>query len=513
MDSAARGARVAHALRNPWVRLGILLIIALVLRCDTFGDPNLDDDDTFYYTVGIAMHHGALPYVDVWDRKPFGLFALYYLIAGISPAPLAYQLVASVFAAATAAVIAALGARWTKPLGGLLAGICYLLWLAPTQGFGGQTPLFYNLFIAGGALLLIRALPRLARGEMDGDALLAMLLGGCAITVKTTALFEAVFFGLFAVWTVARSGRGAAVTLRHAALYAAVGAAPSLLVGVIYWLGGHGPELWHAMVIANLHKPPPDLFSMGIRALIMFSYLAPLLILAIFGLMDQDGPGRRFVTVWLIAALIGLASVPRFYMHYALPLLVPLCVAASPFLARQGIGVAATAIVAGLSLWLAPPWQFAATAQSQQAIERLAAATRAHLGSGRLFVYDGPPELYALTGQSLITPLTFYAHLSDLAEKDVSHLSTLGETQRVLGLGPSVVVMTRPLRSGPVNEDTYRAVQDYITRNCRLVTAETAYERLLSYKVEVWGDCRRRTRRSPASTADAAKAAPTLSAE
>jgi hypothetical protein len=126
------------------------------------------------------------------------------------------------------------------------------------------------------------------------------------------------------------------------------------------------------MVTSNLHKPAPDFSSMGIRALIMFSYLAPLLILAIFGLMDQQGPSRRYVTLRLIAALIGLVSVPRFYMHYALPLLVPLCVAACPFLARKGIGLAATAIVAGLSLWLAPPWQFAATAQSQQAIGRLA---------------------------------------------------------------------------------------------------------------------------------------------
>ncbi|MDB5723572.1 MAG: hypothetical protein JWQ16_326 [Novosphingobium sp.] len=486
MDNA-----IGRALRNPWVQLAILLIIALVLRCDTFGDPNLDDDDTFYYTVGIAMHHGALPYVDVWDRKPFGLFAIYYLIAGISPAPLAYQLVTTVFAAATAAVIAALGARWTRPLGGLLAGICYLLWLSPTQGFGGQTPLFYNLFVAGAALLLVRALPQLQRGAIGRDAVMAMLLAGCAITIKTTAMFEAAFFGLFAVWTVARSGRGRGVTLRHAALYGAIGAAPTLLIGAAYWLGGHGPEFWHAMVTSNLTKPAPDFFSMGIRALIMFSYLAPLLILAIFGLMDEESRSRRFVALWLLAAFVGLVSVPRFYMHYALPLLVPLCVAAIPFLARKGIGIAATAIVAGLALWLTPPWQFEATAQSKLAIDRLAAATRAHLGGGPLFVYDGPPELYALTGQGLITPLTFYAHLSDLAEKDVSHLSTLGEVRRVLALRPGVVVMTKPLRSGPVNMETYTAVQEYIARNCRLVAAGTAHERMLSYRVEVWGDCRR----------------------
>jgi hypothetical protein len=481
---------VARLLENPWIRLAILLAVALILRCDTFGDPNLDDDDTFYQAVGIAMHHGALPYVDVWDRKPFGLFAIYWAIAAISAAPIAYQLVASLFAAGTAAVIAAIGARWAKPLGGLLAGLCYLLWLAPTQGYGGQTPLFYNLFIAGAALLVIRAGPELERGVLPRQAILAMAIAGCAITVKTTALAEALFLGLFVTWQLARSSLDLGVRLRQVALCAAVGAAPTLLIAIAYWAGGHGPEFWHAMVTSNLSKAPPDLFAMGVRALIMASYLSPLLILALFGLMEQRGPRRRFAALWLAAALVGLVAVPRFYMHYALPLLVPLCVAAIPFLDKRGLGLVATAIVAGISLWLAPPFEFAATARSKAAIDRLAEAVRYSGSDGPLMIYDGPPELYHLTGHGLVTPLTFYAHLSDLAEKDVSHLSTLAETRRVLALRPGAVVIANPIRSAPVNRETYRLVLGYIHANCRLAARETAYERMNSYPIEVWGDCR-----------------------
>lgn len=480
---------MAKALANPWVRLAILLAVALILRCDTFGDPNLDDDDTFYQAVGIAMNHGALPYVDVWDRKPFGLFAIYAAIAAVSTAPIAYQLAASLFATATAAIIATIGARWTKPVGGLLAGLCYLLWLAPTQGYGGQTPLFYNLFIAAAALLVIRAGPELERGALSWQVLLAMLLAGCAITVKTTALFEALFLGLYAAWHLVRSSRDLAVRLRWLALCAAAGAAPTLLIGTAYWAGGHGPEFWHAMVVSNLSKAPPDLFAMGVRALIMFSYLTPVLILALFGLMEQHGAPRRFTALWLAAALVGLISVPRFYMHYALPLLVPLCVAAIPFLDKRGVGLLATAMIAVVSFWLAPPFQFAATAQSKAAIDRLAEAVRRHADGGPLFVYDGPPELYHLAGQKLVTPLTFYAHLSDLSEKDVSHLSTLGEVQRVLAGKPGVVVTTTKIRSAPVNQETYGAVQAYIHARCRLVATEKAYERLGFYEVQVWGDC------------------------
>ena len=136
----------AYLARGTAAQFALLLAIAVLLRCDTFGDPNLDDDDTFYQAAGIAMRHGALPYVDVWDRKPFGLFAIYWAIAGISSAPIAYQLVAALFAGATAAVIAAIGARWDKPSGGLFAGLCYLLWLAPTQ-VAPSAPMWVKVFV------------------------------------------------------------------------------------------------------------------------------------------------------------------------------------------------------------------------------------------------------------------------------------------------------------------------------------------------------------------------------
>ena len=156
-----KGSARLNLAQNSAVRFALLLLVAVVLRCDTFGDPNLHGDENFYLSVGAAMHHGALPYVDVWDRKPLGLFAIYYLITAISTAPLVYQLIATLFAAATAWVISAIARQWAKPQGALLAGICYLLWLAPLQGYGGQSPVFYNLFMASAALLVLRALPAL----------------------------------------------------------------------------------------------------------------------------------------------------------------------------------------------------------------------------------------------------------------------------------------------------------------------------------------------------------------
>jgi hypothetical protein len=226
----------------------IVLLAALALRASTFGDPNLHVDETFYQTVGIAMHEQhAVPYVDVWDRKPWGLFFLYYVIAAISYAPIAYQLAATCFAAATAWVIGRIACVWNRTQGGVLAGIAYLLWLEQEQGFGGQSPVFYNLFVAAAVLLVLRALPDLREGRAGRSTFLAMLLCGCAITIKQTSLFEGAFLGLYAAFALWHSPMPRRSVLATIAAWALIGAAPTLAIAAWYWWEGYWSIYWHAM--------------------------------------------------------------------------------------------------------------------------------------------------------------------------------------------------------------------------------------------------------------------------
>ncbi len=470
-----------------WTRFAILLAIAVVLRCDTFGDPNLHGDESFYRSVGAAMHHGVLPYVDVWDRKPFGLFAIYWLIAGISTAPLAYQLIATLFAAATAWLIGAMARGWTNRQGALLAGFCYLLWLGPLQGYGGQSPVFYNLLIAAAALLVLRALPALRQGQVPRTVPLAMLLAGASITVKTNAVFEAVFLGLLCLHALWRSGTGR--SLRHAGLWALIGAAPALAIAAAYWANGHWAEYWHAMVTSNLSKPPHWPTS-WLRFRLLVLQLTPIIAVAAFGLLEHKSEARRFAGLWLGAAFLGLLSVPNFYPHYAMPLLVALCLAAAAFFARGALGRIAIVALACLSIFLSPILQFGHVARSQAAIDQLAMAVRLHGGGGPLLVYDGPPQLYVTTGQRFITPLVFPTHLSHLIEKDVSHLSTLGETKRVLALRPGAVVIAVGVRNTPQNDETRALVLAYAGAHCRLIDTVLVPERTREDWIAVWGDCR-----------------------
>ena len=100
------------------------LLLALLIRSPQFGNPVIQVDEQFYLLVGDRMWHGALPFVDVWDRKPWGLFALYAAIRLLGgEGIIQYQVVATLFAAATAWMIWRLARRVAPDRGAIFAGV------------------------------------------------------------------------------------------------------------------------------------------------------------------------------------------------------------------------------------------------------------------------------------------------------------------------------------------------------------------------------------------------------
>ena len=167
-------------------QFGWFLLFALFTRASVLGDLSYFNDEMFYFLAGQRMHDGQLLYVDVWDRKGPGLFLTYYLIAGISRNVIAYQIAALLSAAATAQIAAMIAERFSGRLGAILAGTLYLATLPMFGGGGGQSPVFYNLYMALAALLVLRALPDLRAGTLPRSVFAAMLAAGPAPPQLTT---------------------------------------------------------------------------------------------------------------------------------------------------------------------------------------------------------------------------------------------------------------------------------------------------------------------------------------
>src|SRR3546814_18025012 len=107
-----------------------------------------------------------------------------------------YQVVATLFAAATAILIGHWVRRLSGWVAGLAAGLLYLVLLHRLSGMGGHSEVFLNLFVVAAAYLIARHLPPLQTDASRSNAKLlehgatAMLLCGTALQLKTTAAFS-----------------------------------------------------------------------------------------------------------------------------------------------------------------------------------------------------------------------------------------------------------------------------------------------------------------------------------
>lgn len=485
---AAHSSRFVAVPAAWWLWLAFYILVAMAMKASTFGDLNRHVDETFYFLVGQRMHEGLLPYVDVWDRKPLGLFLIYYLVAGISTSVLSYQIAACVFTGATACFIALTARRWSNPRGGLLAGLAYLLLLGPFEGNIGQAPDFYNLFVAAAAWLLAGDLDRLDRGRVGWRVWLAMILCGLAITIKQTTLFESLVFGF---WILAALGRAGVPWPRIAivaAICGAIGALPTLAIAAFYWQVGHWHEFWHAMVISNLAKGRVDGEAWRTVGILMRGWI--LIGCAVFGIWAHPARRQRaFLIAWIAAALIGFLSVPNFYGHYFLPVLVPLSVAAGLAFARASGRVIFIAYLCYALMW-STFWDVESTRESKRTMTEAARLILAHDAGRGLLVYDGTHYLYALTGKPFLSPLVFAQHLNHEVERNVSHLDTNAEIDRILARQPGVIVMTRYPTYKPVNRYTRGRVLDYVRSRCRLVGQIQISSNFAYNPHMIFGDCR-----------------------
>jgi hypothetical protein len=473
-----------------WLQASIFLLVALALMVTTFGDTNRHVDETFYFLVGQRMHEGLLPYVDVWDRKPLGLFLIYYLIAGISTSVLAYQIAACLFAAATAFVVAQIVQHLSGGRCGVLAGLCYLVAVVPFEGITGQTPDFYNLFIALAALLVVRQLDGLRQNTLGWRGWAAMALCGMAITIKQTALFESLFLGLYLIAALMRAGAARPRVVATAMACAAIGALPMALIAGFYWQAGHWPEFWQAMVTSNFTKALLNDVMEWLPGTVLPAL--PLLVLAVWGIRSKasDAKARKFVAMWAAAAVIGFLSVPNFYPHYMLPLMVPLSVAAGLLLAWHGSRITLFAALLVYALLWFSPFRTAATRESNQSMAAMVNLIRQHDGGGGLLVFDAPPYLYALSGKRFLSPLVFPHHLNHAIENNVSHLTTNAEIDRIIAARPGVIVMSDFPRNSPVNAHSRSRVLTYARAHCVKSGVVELREGAGRIPTVIFGDCR-----------------------
>jgi 4-amino-4-deoxy-L-arabinose transferase-like glycosyltransferase len=472
--------------RNWQIGLGLLFAAAILIRARYFGNPFMEVDEQFYLLVGDRLLHGSVPYVDIWDRKPPGLFLLYAAIRLLGGDGIVqYQIVAAIFAAGTAVMIALIARRISTPGTALVAALAYIPALAMNGGAGGQSPVFYNLPMAVAAWLLVR----LATGGATALSVrrhggLAMLLVGVAMQIKYSAMFEGIYFGLALAALSWRMSRRIETVVADILVWIAIAAAPTLLALAWYFHLGEGDAFLYANFLSIFERSadPLDATAHNLRHAVprLALFLVPILVSewllrdhrAAWLQVDGGKAAHRFVIGWVIAALIGYAAFGGFYDHYALPLLVPLTIASAPAfaIAQRHIGTTLVGLMLGV-LFVSYPIDAARQERhhgNATDAQIMVTAIQAYAHGGCPYIFYGEPILYHLTGACLPTRWAFPFHLNLRREAPALGVDSLVEVRRIMDSRPPVVV-DRQSEDGDVNFAVQRFVRARLARDYRLV--------------------------------------------
>ena len=461
--------------RDSIIAAFVLGLVAILVRMPHFGDPAFMIDEQFYLLAGDRLLHGALPYVDIWDRKPIGLFLIYAAIRLLGGAGFwQYQLVATLFAAATAFVIYRIARPVARHVAALVAGLLYLLWIELAEGGGGQAPVFYNLLVASAALAVLRAGDAPGLRRFTSLSFAAMALTGIAIQIKYTVIAEGLCFGLLlSGWTVARLPPRTA--LPRILLLAMAALAPTLLVLAFYAAIGQADAFWFSNFTSIFLRAPTAGVELRYRTEMMVLRLIPLAICIVVALVwlwrDRTAKTNRWRLVmltWCGASVIGLFGIGTLYSHYILPVFVPFTAAAAPAFARRPTGPA-LAIFAALLPIHAMQWpDFARTARHRTEIAALATLIPPGVDHGCLQMFDGPPVLDYLSKGCALSRFVFPDHLSADLEAHAIGVDPAAELRRLLSQRPLAITIGETDVRAP-NVTTFAIMRAALARDYRLV--------------------------------------------
>lgn len=399
--------------------LPVLLFIAacsLLVRVWWMANPVVDHDEQFYSYVATAMLDGQMLYVDVWDRKPAGLFLLFAgAHAMLGRGAFAYLAMANLFACLGAWLTYRIAAVLADRRTGWVAALLYLIAMTVFGCRGAQSELLFTpLCLAMVYLAMVRP------GSLRA-MLVAMLLGGLAIEIKSTA---APFCAVFGTWVLADEYRHKPALPRllgRACLYALAGLAPTILVGLWYAAAGHWDDFLYANFISIFERKT----SIGRFHPKTFNVIAPFLLMIGAGVWGwfrlgqsyprRDGALLLVVTAGATASIYFPSNVLAYYYAFFVPFAVLLAV---PFYdLRQKAGwFGAAVLVAAFVLMANFPASIAAGRADERQFDALVSRIKAGGPQRSLYVFSGPTATYAATGTQPGAKYPFPFHSAEYME-------------------------------------------------------------------------------------------------
>jgi hypothetical protein len=471
----------------------LILLCSILVRGAYLGDPAPDYDEQLYQFIGARMLQGDVPFVDLWDRKPVGLFLLYAFANLFGPGVLPYQIMAVVFAAAGGAMIYRIGIRFAGKFASLVAGCLYILALSAFGAAIGQSEVFYMPLAIGMAALTIKSFEHDDVSKIIRMSILAMLLGGIMLQIKYSVAPQCAFFGIVLLWRLRSLEVLTVKVIGLGILFAGIGMTPTLLVAGAYLYMGHFDAFFFSNFTSILSRGAlSGPYEVMFRTRVLFM-ATPLVIVAAVGMIKYHDHNQRahqhgylLIIGWTLSAAISFLIMGNIYLHYFIPLLPGLLLLATPML---GMDLGGMIIVPLLSLFFTVvsgvAFSHEASEQDRASLSLLTEKARPYVGKMHscMYIFDGPTALYRTTDSCLLTRYVYPDHLSNEMEANAIGIDPNYEVQNILKNRPSVLVTASTPIVPKYNAVTAKLVDDAVGKSYTRVAEAYYFHRFIYINV------------------------------
>ncbi|MEA3337240.1 MAG: glycosyltransferase family 39 protein [Chloroflexota bacterium] len=465
-----------------WFDLLVLLLFFLTvgfLRVPAFEQSVVDWDESIYLLMSRGMLEGHLPYTAVWDHKPPGiylLFALAQLLFGRSI--VAIRVLTWLAVTASCFLLYKFGKdRFHNGWSGILAGLLYAAFSLQNGGLAANSEVLFAPFVILGFYLLWQtvAFDQPTGSNGGRTILLAGLALGVALQIKYAVIYDLIAALMLLAITGARKRYPVRDVLYGAVTLLAGVLIPMAVVVLTFLLSGHLPEYVDATILANLRYNALAIFSLTelgstLSAQLRHNFvlwgsllLLPMVLFVTAKARQECRLNLLLLCVWLAIDLMGILLARRYFWHYFLQLLPPLCLIVSILFTEilawttgsthksRLVGFGLLALLAmGVIL---PLWR-PVTSSVDSVLFALGRGERvdepAYIGSylrdrlepgQTVYVADYEPVIYFLAGVEAPTRYVLPRLLTDEALAAVAGIDPSSELARIMRGKPAYVVL------------------------------------------------------------------------
>lgn len=488
------------SLREHWPIFAVAALLCFSLRALALEVP-LERDEGEYAYMAQRLLAGEVPYRDVFNQKPPGIFLAYLpavWVAGTSVA--AIHITAAIWTLWGGFFLFLIVRSFCGARGAALSLLLYsVLTICPEwQALAANTEIFMLTPILGATWCLLRAWESSRAGWWFGAGICAML----AALFKQVAMTHAAWLALWSLWEWRRRRSEIAprAILRGGGLFLAGFCGTAALVLALFALRGAGQDfldcvLWHNLKYSRQlgWAQVKEILPQEFRA--QGATLWGFWLLTCGAMCDWRAAHRRvalFLTGWLVCALLGVSVGFYFRPHYFVQLAPVFAFAAAVTLDRlvefawkstsrgttakltAALGVVALLpwAVPNFNFWLrtSPAWKSRALYGQNPFPESAEIARQIRVRTepqDRILIFGSEPQILFLAERRSATRyILFYPLLMDLPETLPRQEVAFHEIQQS---APQSILLTNleasllPQKNAPrfLNEQIRKILDDY----------------------------------------------------